>query len=86
MLRPPAAKHTPRLHSSVLIKTPQRNAADVVEDLKRPMYRKDIFFSGSLYDVNVKKTKSKSSIKNTDGYAASIVSIPPTEDEVTPHQ
>ena len=65
MLRPPTSKHTPRLHSSVLIKSPQRNASDMIEDLSRPMYRKDIFLSGSV--LNIPRPIDAESKENENG-------------------
>ncbi|XP_014662482.1 PREDICTED: uncharacterized protein LOC106805421 [Priapulus caudatus] len=56
--------------TSISLSTHQ-SAKDITKELKRPMYRKDIFFSGSIY--NLPEFQSQG---NMNAYLTSITSIP----------
>lgn len=57
-----------RLHASAFI---QSNPTTSIQNLQKPLYRKDIFYSGSV--MNVTHIKSHMSLKS---YVASVTSIP----------
>ena len=57
-----------RLHASAFI---QANPATSIQNLQKPLYRKDIFYSGSV--MNVSHVKSHMSMRS---YVASVTSIP----------
>ena len=57
-----------RLHASAFI---QANPATSIQNLQKPLYRKDIFYSGSV--MNVSHVKSHMSMRS---YVASVTSMP----------
>ena len=57
-----------RLHASAFL---QANPATSIQNLQKPLYRKDIFYSGSV--MNVSHVKSHMSMRS---YVASVTSIP----------
>ena len=60
------------LHASAFLNTnPSASPQVSVQNLSRPLYRKDIFYSGSV--VNVSHIRSGVSLKS---YIASIATIP----------
>jgi len=64
------------IHASAFLHTPANASGAVsphvsVQNLSRPLYRKDIFYSGSV--LNVSHVKSKMSLKS---YVASIATLP----------
>jgi len=61
-----------KLHGSVLLLTAGQGSAHVsVQDLSRPLYKKDIFYSGSVYNVSHMKSQHSDM-----GYIASMTNIP----------
>lgn len=75
-----AAKHThpQRLHASVLIQSTSRTNEEIRADLARPMYRKDIFYSGSVYNIAEYRARRNSNT-GSNHIATSAVSIPGSE-------
>jgi hypothetical protein len=46
----------------------------MIEDLSRPMYRKDIFYSGSVYNISNKHKEQPKDTEDTGPSTTSIVS------------
>ncbi|XP_067933073.1 monocarboxylate transporter 14-like [Watersipora subatra] len=63
-----------RLHASAFIDTTQRSFKELTEDMARPMYRKDIFFSGSICNIPGYKTTENNGDNAERG--ASVMSLP----------
>ena len=69
-----------RLHASAFLQPTTKTLSEIKEDLARPLYRKDIFFSGSIYNIAEFKSRDKVAEDGTVAkHVVSLVSIPPSE-------